>query len=68
MSDLVAIAYPDEGAVTRATANLAEAIREGLIEVEDVVVIVRDEDGTSTSGRAALASGRPQAAVPCGAA
>jgi uncharacterized membrane protein len=46
MSDLVAIAYPDEGAVTRATANLAEAIREGLIEVEDVVVIVRDEDGT----------------------
>jgi uncharacterized membrane protein len=46
MSDLVAIAYPDEAAVTRATANLAEAIREGLIEVEDVVVIVRDEDGT----------------------
>jgi hypothetical protein len=32
MSDLVAIAYPDEAAVTRATANLAEAIREGLIE------------------------------------
>ena len=27
MSDLVAIAYPDEAAVTRATANLAEAIR-----------------------------------------
>jgi uncharacterized membrane protein len=38
--------YPDEAAVTRATANLADAIREGLIEVEDVVVIVRDEDGT----------------------
>jgi uncharacterized membrane protein len=46
MSDLVAIAYPDEAAVTRASANLAEAIREGLIEVEDMVVIVRDEDGT----------------------
>jgi uncharacterized membrane protein len=46
MSDLVAIAYPDEAAVTRATANLAEAIDEGLIQVEDVVVIVRDEEGT----------------------
>ena len=40
------IAYPDEAAVTRARANLAEAIEAGLIEVEDVVVIVRDEDGT----------------------
>jgi uncharacterized membrane protein len=46
MSDLVAIAYPDEAAVTRATANLAEAIHAGMIEVEDMVVIVRDEDGT----------------------
>ena len=40
------IAYPDEAAVTRARAKLAEAIEAGLIEVEDVVVIVRDEDGT----------------------
>ena len=46
MSELVAIAYPDEAAVTRAEANLAEAIHAGLIDVEDVVVIVRDEDGT----------------------
>ena len=42
MSELVAIAYPDEAAVTRAEANLAEAIHAGLIDVEDVVVIVRD--------------------------
>jgi uncharacterized membrane protein len=46
MSELVAIAYPDEAAVTRAKGNLAEAIHAGLIDVEDAVVIVRDEDGT----------------------
>jgi uncharacterized membrane protein len=46
MSDLVAIAYPDEAAVTRARDNLAEAVHAGLIEVEDVVGIVRNEDGT----------------------
>jgi uncharacterized membrane protein len=62
MSDLVAIAYPDEAAVMRARANLEEAIEAGLIEVEDVVVIVRDEDGTvdvrqGTTGVGAAAVG-----------
>jgi uncharacterized membrane protein len=62
MSDLVAIAYPDEAAVIRARANLEEAIEAGLIEVEDVVVIVRDEDGTvdvrqGTTGVGAAAVG-----------
>ena len=46
MSDLIAIAYPDQAAVSRATANVAEAVHDGLLEVEDLVVIVRDEDGT----------------------
>jgi uncharacterized membrane protein len=45
MSDLVAIAYPDEAAARRARENLNEDIRQGLIDVEDVVVMVRDEDG-----------------------
>jgi uncharacterized membrane protein len=45
MSDLVAIAYPDEPAVSRARQNLNEDIKEGLISVEDVVVMVRDETG-----------------------
>jgi uncharacterized membrane protein len=45
MSDLVVIAYPDEAAVTRARANLAAGIEQGLLDVEDVVVITSDEDG-----------------------
>jgi uncharacterized membrane protein len=46
MSDLIAIAYPDEAAVTRAAANVAEGVDKGIVEVEDLVVIVRDGDGT----------------------
>ena len=46
MSELIAIAYADEAAVDRATANVAEAVEKGLLEVEDLVVVVRDEDGT----------------------
>jgi uncharacterized membrane protein len=46
VSDLIAIAYPDQAAVERAEDRLRRGVREGLIQVEDVVVIVRNEDGT----------------------
>ena len=46
MSDLVAIAYPDHSAVERAREGLREGVKAGVIDVEDVVVLVRDEDGT----------------------
>lgn len=45
MSELIAIAYPDEAAVERARENLRQGAREGLLEVEDAVVMFRDEDG-----------------------
>lgn len=45
MSDLIAIAYPDEAAVNRAVVNLSDGIEKGLIQVEDRVVIVRTDDG-----------------------
>src|SRR3954470_23211157 len=45
MSQLIAIAYPDQAAVERARENLRQGAREGLIEVEDSVVMFRDEDG-----------------------
>ena len=45
MSHLVAIAYPDEAAATRARDNLKEAVNNGLLEVEDVVVIASHDDG-----------------------
>ncbi|HET8813539.1 MAG TPA: DUF1269 domain-containing protein [Solirubrobacterales bacterium] len=46
MSELIAIAYPDKATVERARENLRQGARDGLIEVEDAVVMFRDEDGT----------------------
>ncbi|HYI98612.1 MAG TPA: DUF1269 domain-containing protein [Thermoleophilaceae bacterium] len=45
MSELIAIAYPDKATVERARENLRKGVRDGLIEVEDVVVMIRGEDG-----------------------
>jgi uncharacterized membrane protein len=45
MSDLIAIAYPDEAAARRARVRLAEAVEKGVLDVADVVVIAYDEDG-----------------------
>jgi uncharacterized membrane protein len=45
MSELIAIAYPDHATVERARENLRKGAREGLIQVEDAVVMLRDEDG-----------------------
>jgi uncharacterized membrane protein len=45
VSDLIAIAYPDQATVERARENLSKGVRDGLLEVEDVVVILRDEEG-----------------------
>jgi uncharacterized membrane protein len=46
VSDLIAIAYPDQAAVERARDRLRKAVTEGSIKVEDVVILIRDEDGT----------------------
>ena len=45
MSELIAIAYPDKATVERARENLRKANTDGLIQVEDAVVMFRDEDG-----------------------
>ena len=45
MSELIAIAYPDKATVERARENLRTGAAEGLIQVEDAVVMFRDEDG-----------------------
>jgi len=46
VSDLIAIAYPDQAGVERARENLRKAVTDGVIQVEDVVVMSRDQDGT----------------------
>jgi uncharacterized membrane protein len=45
MSDLIAIAYPDEAAARRACTNLTAGIEKRLLDVDDVLVITHDEDG-----------------------
>lgn len=46
MSELIAIAYPDQDTVERARENLRKGVADGVIEVEDAVVMIRSEDGT----------------------
>ena len=45
MSDLVAIAYPDLATAQEVAANAAEAQKSHEIELEDMVIIERREDG-----------------------
>ncbi|GAA2273069.1 hypothetical protein GCM10010149_13950 [Nonomuraea roseoviolacea subsp. roseoviolacea] len=46
MRDLIAIAYPDRAAAELAERHAREADAEGALQVEDLVVMTRDEDGT----------------------
>jgi len=62
MSSLVAIAYRDIETAERVRAELVEAVKEHLIELEDAVVVERREDGKiklhqATSPGAAGAAG-----------
>lgn len=45
MSNLVAIAFPDEAKAFELRARLVELQKEYLIEMEDVVVVTRDAEG-----------------------
>ncbi len=45
MSDLVAIAYPDVSTAQQVAGNLGDAVKQHLIELEDVVVVERKDDG-----------------------
>ena len=45
MSDLIAIAYPDEGTAVQVRDTLARLQRERLIELADAVIVVKEQDG-----------------------
>jgi uncharacterized membrane protein len=45
MSDLVAIAYPDVATAQQVAANVAEAQKAHLIELDDLVIVERRPDG-----------------------
>jgi uncharacterized membrane protein len=46
MSDLVAIAYPDLATAERVRSRLAEGVEARIIELDDVVILTREQDGT----------------------
>ena len=45
MSDLVAIAYDDVPTAQQVASNLGEAVKAHVIELEDLVIVERKEDG-----------------------
>jgi uncharacterized membrane protein len=45
MSDLIAIAYDDVAQAQRVVSNLGEAVKGHLIELDDVVIVERRDDG-----------------------
>jgi uncharacterized membrane protein len=60
MSALVAVAYPDPETAERVRAELVQATKEHLLELQDAVVVVHEQDGkiklnqaTSTTGAGA---------------
>src|SRR4051794_41386570 len=45
MSDLVAVAYEDVPTAQQVARNLADAVKSHVIELEDLVIVERKEDG-----------------------
>ncbi len=45
MSDLVAIAYPDLATAERVRGRLGEAVQSRIIELDDAVIVTREQDG-----------------------
>lgn len=45
MSDLVAVAYPDKETAEKVRSRLMQLMTEHAIELEDAVVVDRDQDG-----------------------
>jgi uncharacterized membrane protein len=45
MSDLIAVAYPDRGTAENVRRKLGELMTQHVIELEDAVVVTRDEQG-----------------------
>ncbi|HTX09518.1 MAG TPA: DUF1269 domain-containing protein [Solirubrobacteraceae bacterium] len=45
MSDLIAIAYPDQNTAEKVRETLSDLVVQRIIELEDAVVVTRDEEG-----------------------
>ena len=54
---MIAITYRDEATVERARETLRKAVNDGVIQVEDVVVMSRDQDGRLKVGQGSTGVG-----------
>jgi uncharacterized membrane protein len=66
MSDLVAIAYPDLATAQQVTASAAEAQKAHEIELDDMVIIERREDGKVKLHQPSLAGAGAVSGALCG--
>jgi uncharacterized membrane protein len=57
MSNLIAIAYPDAATAEEVRNVLAQAVTEHLIELDDAVVVVRQDDGKVKLNQAVSTAG-----------
>ena len=57
MSNLVAVAYPDAATAEEVRGQLAEMMKEHIIQLDDAVVVVRQEDGKVKLNQAASMAG-----------
>src|SRR5215210_1909241 len=57
MSDLIAIAYPDQATAERVRGRLGEAVKAKILELDDAVVVTRREDGKIKLHQAASGAG-----------
>jgi uncharacterized membrane protein len=57
VSNLIAIAYPDQATAEQARAELVQATKEHLVQLEDAVVVVHQDDGKIKLHQAYSAAG-----------
>ena len=63
MSDLVAIAYEDVGTAQQVASNLGEAAKGHEIELDDVVIVERKQDGNVKLHQPSLTGLEPPVAL-----
>lgn len=68
MSDLIAVAYPDRDRAEAVRRTLGQLSVERVIELEDVVVVTRDERAKSSCTKPSVPAPPAPPRAPCGAA
>jgi uncharacterized membrane protein len=68
VSNLIAVAYDDRETAEQVRQTLVRLQREHLIELDDALVVTRDDRGKIKLHQAVSTTGAGRRAAPCGAA